>query len=179
MKQIHELRTVSSSNWDWSIFVQPASHSFPPQTVFRRVKSISAVISVMSRCSVGICVCACVYLCVMQCSFISSFISRETPSSPDSRCLFSFFPYFHTRGATHASAFSLSLLHTDTNTHSLCTHSQLNSPPYGHLCKQMSHAQVYKERNGSINPGLLIVWLIIARSSLLLIGLLFPDSKVD
>lgn len=136
MKQIHELPTVSSSNWDRSVFVQPASHSFPPQTVFRRVKSISAVISVMSRCSVGICVCACVYLCVMQCSFISSFISRETPSSPDSRCLFSFFPYFHTRGATHASAFSLSLslLHTHTQTRTPCAHTASLTPPFLGIC---------------------------------------------
>lgn len=75
---------------------------------------------------------------------------------------------------------SLSLYYTQTQTHTPCAHTaSLTPPPYGHLCKQMSHAQVYKERNGSINPGLLIVWLIIARSSLLLIGLLFPDSKVD
>lgn len=84
----------SCHNSCFCVFIQSSSHSFPPQTVFRRVKSISAVISVMSCCVV----CMCEH--VMRRSFISSFISRAAPSSPDSCCLFSFSPYFHTQGQT-------------------------------------------------------------------------------
>lgn len=131
------------------VFTQSASHSFPPQTVFRRVKSISAVISVMSCCVVCMCV------SVMRRSFISSFISRPAPSSPVSRCLFSFFPYFHTLGHTCSCALSLSFKHTLTQA---LQHTEMTELLHKHLCKQVSGiqplAQVYKERH-----WLLILWL--------------------
>lgn len=85
---------------------------FPPSTVYRRVRSISAVIRVVSRCVVCVhaSVSVCVYVCHTQRSFISSFISRSAPSSPGSRCLLSFFPYFHTLAHTCSCPTPLPLL---------------------------------------------------------------------
>lgn len=73
----------------------------PPQTVFRRVKSISAVISVMSCCAV--CMCE----CVMRRSFISSFISRPAPSSPGLLLSLFIFPIL-----SHTGPHMLSFSHT-------------------------------------------------------------------
>lgn len=173
------------------VFTQPASHSLPPQTVFRRVKSISAVISVMSRCVV---LCVCVYECecVMPRSFINSFISRPAPSSPTSCCLFSFFPYFHTQG--HTCSFFLFNTHTHFLAHSppvnKCTHSRghLNTLKitellHKRLCKQMSgiqpFAQVYKERHWLLIPRLTYCSANNSTQQGSPIGLLFPDSEVD
>lgn len=109
----------------------------PPHlhTVFRQVKSILVVISVLS----------CHVVCVWVRSAVwlrSSFIKR--PPHGDPAVAFHFSSYFHTHGATHDSASSASM--SFSHAASVATHWNRWTPLlYQHLCKLTSgsYAQVH------------------------------------
>lgn len=113
------------------VFTRSVSHSLPQLTVYRRVKSISAVISVMSH---SVCVC-------VSCGAASKapLSAVRQPFSAVSCCLFSFFPYFHT--CYYSLSFSLFVSVTVSLSPPRlikCPHShKMTELLHKHLCKQI------------------------------------------